>query len=76
MDEGRSPAAALYNVLWGAFVVLFPFALFGFLGMGFLNHPEIWQCVGMIAVVYASEEVPPRVLCADRRARYLKRPLL
>src|SRR5215210_2716772 len=45
-------AAALYNVLWGGFVVLFPFALFRFLGMELPNYPEIWQCVGMIVGVY------------------------
>jgi small multidrug resistance pump len=45
-------AAALYNVLWGAFVVLFPLALFRFLGMETPNYPEIWQCVGMIVGVY------------------------
>ena len=45
-------AAALYNVLWGACVVLFPFALFGSLGMELPNYPEIWQCVGMIVGVY------------------------
>ena len=45
-------AAALYNVLWGALVVLFPLALFGFLGMELSNYPEIWQCVGMLVGVY------------------------
>jgi hypothetical protein len=45
-------AAALYNVLWGALVVLFPFALFRVLAMELPNYPEIWQCVGMIVGVY------------------------
>lgn len=45
-------AAAVYNVLWGAFVVLFPFALFRVLGMELPNYPEVWQHVGMIVGVY------------------------
>ena len=44
-------AAAAYNVLWGAFVVLFPFALFRVLEMELPNYPQIWQCVGMIVGV-------------------------
>lgn len=45
-------AAAAYNILWGGFVVLFPFALFRVLGMEVSYYPEIWQCVGMIVGVY------------------------
>lgn len=45
-------AAALYNVLWGAFVVLFPTALFDWLGAEPPRDPAIWQCVGMIVGVY------------------------
>ncbi len=45
-------AAAIYNVLWGGFVVLFPFALFRVLEMELPNYPQIWQCVGMIVGVY------------------------
>lgn len=45
-------AAAVYNVVWGGVVVLFPFALFRVLGMELPNYPEIWQCVGMIVGVY------------------------
>ena len=45
-------AAAVYNVLWGGFVVLFPLALFRVLGMELPNYPQIWQCVGMIVGVY------------------------
>ena len=44
--------AALYNLIWGAWVVLFPNAYFDWTGMERLNHPEIWQCVGMIVGVY------------------------
>lgn len=44
--------AGLYNGLWGAFVVLFPNALFDWFGMDLPNYPQIWQCVGMIVGVY------------------------
>ncbi|HEY3740587.1 MAG TPA: hypothetical protein VGL53_12120 [Bryobacteraceae bacterium] len=44
--------AGVYNVLWGAFMVLFPFTIFRMLGMAAPNYPEIWQCVGMIVGVY------------------------
>ncbi len=45
-------AAAVYNILWGGFVVLFPNALFRWLGMMPPNYPQIWQAVGMIVGVY------------------------
>jgi hypothetical protein len=45
-------AAALYNIFWGLWVGLFPFALFDFAGLVRPNYPEIWQCVGMIVGVY------------------------
>jgi small multidrug resistance pump len=45
-------AAAIYNVLWGSFVVLFPSLPFSWVGMPAPNYPEIWQCVGMIVGVY------------------------
>jgi peroxiredoxin len=45
-------AAGLYNVLWGAFVVLFPAALFTWLDMPQPNYPQFWQCIGMIVGVY------------------------
>jgi small multidrug resistance pump len=44
--------AALYNLLWGAFVVLFPNFFFDWAGLERLNYPQIWQCVGMIVGVY------------------------
>lgn len=44
--------AAIYNLIWGAWVILFPNAMFEFLGMEKNNYPEIWQCVGMIVGVY------------------------
>ena len=45
-------AAAAYNVLWGASVVLFPQWFFTLGGMEPPLYPEIWQCVGMIVGVY------------------------
>lgn len=44
--------AALYNIAFGAFTVLFPNALFQFADMAPLNYPGVWQCVGMIVGVY------------------------
>lgn len=45
-------AAGVYNILWGAFAVLFPNTLFDWLGMARPNYPEFWQCIGMIVGVY------------------------
>src|ERR1051325_7633130 len=44
--------AGIYNLLWGAFIVLFPLAPFRWFGMEPPNYPEIWQCVGMVVGVY------------------------
>lgn len=46
-------AAALYNFLWGTWVILFPNHLFDLLQMERPNYPGIWQSVGMIVQVYA-----------------------
>lgn len=45
-------AAAIYNILWGAWVVLIPNAYFNLAGMQLPVYPEIWQCVGMVVGVY------------------------
>ena len=45
-------AAGIYNVLWGAFAVLFPGAIFHWLEMPQPNYPQFWQCIGMIVGVY------------------------
>lgn len=45
-------AAAIYNIVWGAFVVLFPNALFEWIGAETPRYPELWQCIGMIVGVY------------------------
>jgi len=44
--------AALYNFLWGAWVVLFPDHFFTLVGMDPLNHPMVWQGMGMVIGVY------------------------
>lgn len=44
--------AAIYNIIWGAWVVLFPHHLFDLTGMERLNHPMIWQGMGMVIGVY------------------------
>ena len=45
-------AAGIYNLVWGAFVVLMPGALFQWLDLPLPTYPSIWQCVGMIVGVY------------------------
>ncbi|MDP4680895.1 MAG: alkyl hydroperoxide reductase [Cyclobacteriaceae bacterium] len=45
-------AAALYNWVWGIWVVLFPNQFFEMAGMEPLNHPMIWQGMGMVIGVY------------------------
>jgi hypothetical protein len=45
-------AAAVYNVAWGAAVVLAPNAAFHLAGVEPPLYPQIWQCVGMIVGVY------------------------
>ena len=44
--------AAAYNLLWGAWVVLYPLSAFQLVKMAPINYPPIWQCVGMIVGVY------------------------
>ncbi len=45
-------AAGIYNLAWGAWVVLFPTALFDMLKAARPNYLELWQCIGMIVGVY------------------------
>jgi len=44
--------AAIYNILWGAWVVFFPFQFFELIGMAEPIHPMIWQGMGMVIGVY------------------------
>jgi len=45
-------AAALYNLAWGAWAVLFPNSFFDLTGMEHPLHPMIWQGMGMVIGVY------------------------
>lgn len=45
-------AAGVYNLVWGGFVVLFPEAMFRWIGADVPRYPELWQCIGMIVGVY------------------------
>jgi hypothetical protein len=45
-------AAAIYNVAWGTFVVLFPRLPFAWLGLATPDYPSIVQCLGMVIGVY------------------------
>jgi small multidrug resistance pump len=49
--------AGVYNLIWGAWVVLAPLSLFKLLGVSEAQWPNatgqaIWQCVGMVIGVY------------------------
>ena len=44
--------AAIYNLLWGFWVVVFPNQFFDFTGMAPINHVMIWQGMGMVIGVY------------------------
>jgi small multidrug resistance pump len=46
-------AAALYNLLWGSWVVLLPQQYFDWIGMPAPQPIAIWQVVGMCVLVYA-----------------------
>lgn len=45
-------AAGIYNLAWGAAIVLFPQTILAWVGLAPLNYPSIWQCVGMLVGVY------------------------
>ncbi len=46
-------AAAIYNLAWGAWAILFPTAIFRWAQFDPLPaYPELWQCIGMIVGVY------------------------
>ena len=45
-------AAAIYNVIWGAVICLFPTETLQFLGLKPMDHIQIWQCLGMVVGVY------------------------
>ena len=45
-------AAAIYNVIWGAWAVLFPQHFWELVGMEPMTHPLVWQGMGMVIGVY------------------------
>ena len=44
--------AAVYNVVWGAWQVLLPNSFFQLMGMTPMNHPMVWQGLGMVIGLY------------------------
>lgn len=47
-------AAAIYNTLWGAWVIIFPSHFFLLAGLPLPGYIHIWQGVGMIVGVYGA----------------------
>jgi uncharacterized membrane protein HdeD (DUF308 family) len=45
-------AAAIYNLLWGAWSIFFPTHFWNLVGMPAPNYLFLWQCIGMIVGVY------------------------
>ncbi len=45
-------AAAIYNILWGLWVVVMPFSFFDLVSIPRPQYPQLWQCIGMIVGVY------------------------
>jgi hypothetical protein len=46
-------AAAIYNLIWGAAMILFPGAYFNLVNIDPPNYLAIWQVVGMFVLVFA-----------------------
>lgn len=44
--------AGIYNIIWGAIVVLAPNLFFDLARVARPNYPELWQCAGMIVGLY------------------------
>lgn len=44
--------AAVYNIVWGAWQVLAPNSFFELMGMTPMNHPMVWQGLGMVIGLY------------------------
>ena len=44
--------AAVYNLIWGAFIILWPSAIFHWAALEQPNYIGLWQCIGMIVGVY------------------------
>ncbi|MCU0315139.1 MAG: hypothetical protein MUC92_00955 [Fimbriimonadaceae bacterium] len=46
-------AATAYNVVWGLFAIFFPSLPFTAVGLEAPNYPALFQCIGMMVLVYA-----------------------
>lgn len=46
-------AAGWYNLIWGLGAILFPTLPFAAFGLPEPNYPSLFQCIGMIVMVYA-----------------------
>ena len=44
--------AAAYNLLWGAFIIIWPSTIFSWAGLQQPLYLGLWQCIGMIVGVY------------------------
>tara|TARA_B100001059_G_scaffold77978_1_gene75772 strand:+ start:887 stop:1273 length:387 start_codon:yes stop_codon:yes gene_type:complete len=44
--------AGIYNLIFGAWVVIWPSSIFSWLGMEIPTYLFLWQCIGMIVGVY------------------------
>lgn len=44
--------AAVYNIAWGAWQIIAPQSFFALAGMEPVNHPTIWQGMGMVIGLY------------------------
>ena len=44
--------AAIYNVTWGLWTILFPAHFFEWVGMEPMQHPMVWQGMGMVIGLY------------------------
>lgn len=44
--------AAVYNILFGLYAIMFPNHYFEWCGMNLPNYPQLWQCIGMIIGVF------------------------
>jgi small multidrug resistance pump len=44
--------AGIYNVLWGAWVILLPQQFWNLMHLPIPSYMSLWQCIGMIVGVY------------------------
>ncbi len=44
--------AAIYNILFGLYTMMFPNHYFEWVGIAVPNYPQLWQCIGMIMGVF------------------------